>query len=93
MPKSPDPSGNVAFIIYMHKDFLPVTFSPGLDLFGFHSQEPSRKVKGMMTGQGVVSNQMSYVRQRQTSAWSSKWIILLMRSKKIIFCLLKDFSN
>ena len=46
MPKSPDPSGNVAFIIYMHKDFLPVTFSPGLDLFGFHSQEPSRNVTG-----------------------------------------------
>ena len=82
MQKKPEPSGNVPSKIYMHKDFLPVTFSPGLDLFGFHSQEPSRKVKGMMTGQGVVSNQMSYVRQRQTSAWSSKWIILLMRSKK-----------
>jgi hypothetical protein len=45
MPKSPDASGNVILKIYMHNDCLPVVFPPGLDHFGLHSQEPSRKVR------------------------------------------------
>ena len=47
MPKKPEPSGNVPSKIYMHKDFLPVTFPLGWELFGFHSQEHSRKVTGI----------------------------------------------
>ena len=30
----------------MHKDLLPATFPLGWELFGFHSQEPSRKATG-----------------------------------------------
>ena len=30
--------------IYIQKNYLPVIFPQGLELYGFHSQEPSRKV-------------------------------------------------
>ena len=46
MPKSSDPSGNVTYKLYMHNDFLTVTFPLGWELFGFPSQEPGRKVTG-----------------------------------------------
>jgi hypothetical protein len=42
--KVPEPSGNVPKKIYMCKDFLPVTFLLGSEIFVINSQEPSRKV-------------------------------------------------